>query len=70
MEVAVLTTPEWKRRLTRMTEMTSDEKLKKVKEIISKHKIDCGESLWQSDVIQQDLCHIVEEICEVVGWAE
>ena len=49
-----------------MLNMNDTEKITKIEAIIKKHKISCGEDIWQSDRV--DGLQILDEICEVVGY--
>lgn len=46
--------------------MTDSEIVAKLKELIKKHKITCGEDIWQRDSLNP--YEIVEEMCEIVGY--
>lgn len=49
---------------------SSEEKIEKIKAIIKKHEISCGEDIWQRDSIVENALTIIEEICEIVGYCE
>ena len=40
----------------------------KIKEIIDRENITCGEDLYQRDVLNEKLPELMEEICEIVGF--
>ena len=44
------------------------EQIKKIKAIIDKHEISCGEDIWQSDSIIENALPIIQELCEIVGY--
>jgi hypothetical protein len=44
------------------------EKTKKIKAIIDREEINCGEDLWQRDSLNEKLPEIMEEICEITGY--
>jgi hypothetical protein len=44
--------------------------LRKIRNIIDKNKIYCAEDLWQNDSLNEKLPEIMEEICEIAGWAK
>jgi len=46
------------------------EKIKRIKEIIDRENIRCGEDLWQCDSLNQKLPEIMNEICEIIGYKE
>jgi len=50
--------------------MENKEKLTKIKAIIEREEISCGEDLWQRDSLNEKLPEILEEICEIIGWYE
>jgi len=51
-------------------QLTDSEKINKIKEIIAKHEISCGEVIWQRDSISENALSIIEEVCEIVGYTE
>lgn len=44
--------------------------IEKLKALIKKHKISCGEDVWQRDSIGTDSLEIIQEMCEIVGYYE
>lgn len=48
----------------------SSDKVEKIKAIIEKHEITCGEDIWQRDSISENALTIIEEICIIVGYYE
>ena len=50
--------------------MKDSEKIAKIEAIIKKHKISCGEDIYQSDRINIKAPDILDEICEIVGYCE
>lgn len=50
--------------------LKDSEKIKRIKAIIEKHEISCGEDIWQSYSIIENALSIIEEICEIVGYYE
>ena len=50
--------------------MTDKEKVEKIKNIIIRERITCGEDLWQRDSLNEKLPELMDEICSIVGYAE
>lgn len=50
--------------------LNDSEKISKIEAIIKKHKIDCGETIYQCDRIIENALEIIDGICEIVGYCE
>lgn len=50
--------------------MNDSEKIAKLKELIKKHNITCGEDVWQNDSIGTSALEIIQEVCEIVGYSD
>jgi hypothetical protein len=44
--------------------------IEKLKALIKKHDINCGEAIYQRDSISENALDILGEICDIVGYYE
>lgn len=50
--------------------MTDKQIVAQIRDIIDRYQIGCAETIWQTDRIQEAAPHILEEICDMVGYCE
>ena len=44
------------------------DKLKKLKAVVDRERISCGEDVWQRDSIGQKFPELLEEMCDIIGY--